>query len=174
MIEQMSPLTRRIVAVGMLVLLILLVLQYVIVPLAGAIASQRDELAALRTREARLHATLRRDLPKASSIRPAQAVTAPNAIQATQHLQALLAGDAAVAGATLQLGPPCPPSTPTPPLCVEIAISGREASVSHFLSLAEHGTPLIRFRPWQLTPGQGNDTQLHWAGRALAVWRSPS
>jgi len=174
MIEQMSPLTRRIVAVGLLVLAILLIVQYVIAPLAGGISGQRDELAALRIREARLRATIRRPLPKASSLGPAQVVEARNETQATQRLQALLAGDAAVAGATLQLGPPCTPPASPGSLCAQIAVSGKEASVSHFLSQVEHGNPVIRFRVWQLTSGQGDDSQLCLTGRALAAWRSAS
>jgi len=174
MIEQMSPLTRKIVAVGLLVLLPLLAFQYVIGPLVGGIAGQRDELAALRTREARLRATIHRRLPKASSVGPAQSVSAVNEAQATQRLQAMLAGDAAVAGATLQLGPPCAPQAPPESLCVQIAVSGSEASVSHFLSLVEHGVPIIRFRVWQLASGPGGDNQLHLTSRALAAWRTPS
>jgi len=174
MIEQMSPLTRKIVAVGLLVLAVLLVLQYVIAPLIGGIAGQRDELAGLRIREARLRATIHRSLPKASSVGATQVVAVLNEAQATQRLQALLAGDAAVAGATLQLGPPCTPPAPPGSLCVQIAVSGGEASVDHFLSRVEHGVPVIRFRVWQLTSGQGGDSQLHLTGRALAAWRSPT
>jgi Tfp pilus assembly protein PilO len=173
-IEQISPLTRKIVAAGLLVLMVLLTIQYVIAPLAGAIAGQRDELAALRTRKARLQATVLRALPKASLVQSGQAVPAPDTLRAMQHLQTLLAGDAAVVGATLQLGPPCAGEAPPAPLCAQIAVSGSEASISHFMSLVEHGAPVIRFRQWQMASGQAGDSQLHLTGQAFAVWRSPS
>lgn len=174
MIEQMSPLTRRIVAVGLAVLLILIAIQYAIVPLAIGIGERRDELASLQTREARLRATIRRPLPKASSVPPAQTVNAANAMHATQRLQALLAGDAALAGVTLQLGAPCASKTSPTLLCVQIAVLGPEAGVSHFLSQIEHGAPAIRFQSWQLAAGQGSDNQLHMTAQARAAWRSPS
>ena len=171
MIDQMSPLTRRIVAIGLLVLLALLLVQYVLAPLVGAIVDQRDALTALRAREWRLHATARRTLPEASKVRPGQAIIAPSPAQGSQRLQALLAGDAALAGVSVQLGPPCAPNHKPALLCVDLAVSGTEADIARFLNSVEHGTPIVRFRTWQLTPGQGTDIQLHFSGRALAVWQ---
>jgi Tfp pilus assembly protein PilO len=173
MIGEMSPLTRRIVAVGLLVLMVLLGLQYVALPLAGAIMDQRDELAELRLREARLGATMDRMLPKVSKVRPEQVIAAATQPQAIQRMQAMLAGDAAMAGVTLQLGPPCTIEQ-SQQLCADVALSGKEGDVAHFLSVVEHGSPVVRFQRWQLAPGQGTDTQLHFMGRAIAVWRSPA
>jgi hypothetical protein len=59
-------------------------------------------------------------------------------------------------------------------LCAEIAVSGSEVGIAHFLRLAEHNRPVIRFMAWQLTPGSGIDTQLHFTGHATAVWQAPS
>lgn len=173
MIGEMSPLTRRIVAVGLLVLMVLLGVQSVAVPLVGAIMNQRDELAALKLREARLRATMDRTLPEVSKVRPEQVIAAATPPQAIQRSQAVLASDAAMAGVTLQLGPPCNTGQPQL-LCTDVAVSGKEAGVSHFLSVIEHGPPVIRFQRWQLVPGQGTDTQLHFTGRAMAIWRGPA
>jgi hypothetical protein len=173
MIDQMSPLTRRIAAVGLLVLLVLLLVQYVLAPLVGAIVDQRDALTALRAREMRFQATARRTLPPASNVRPGQAIIAPSPAQGSQRLQALLAGKAALAGVSVQLGPPCAPKDKPALLCTDLAVSGTEADIARFLNSVEHGAPVIRFRTWQLTPGQGTDTQLHFSGRALAVWQKP-
>jgi Tfp pilus assembly protein PilO len=173
MIDQMSPLSRRIVAVGLLVLLVLLLVQYVLAPLASAIVDQRDALTALRARETRLQATARRTLPNASDVQPGQAIIAPSPSQGAQRLQALLAGKAALAGVSVQLGPPCAPKDEPALLCADLAVSGTEADMARFLNSVEHGAPVIRFRMWQLTPGQGVDTQLHFNGRAVAVWQKP-
>jgi hypothetical protein len=174
--EQLSPITRKTVAVGLAVLLLLLAIQYVVVPLASAIGSQRDELASLRQREAQLRAVIEQPMPAASHVPAGLAIGAASLPEARQRMQALLAGDAAVAGATLQLGAACPSDDPRQ-LCVEIDASGSEASVARFLSLAEHGPPAARFRSWQLGPpksplGQDQSLSLHFSGKATAVWQA--
>ena len=49
-----SPTTRRILAIGLLILALLLALQSLLLPLVETIQAQREELAGLRSRAAHL------------------------------------------------------------------------------------------------------------------------
>ena len=71
-----SPLTRRIVAVGILVLAILLGLQLIIMPVVNGIQLHRAELTELRAREARLTALLHRPPPQVSTMPAGLAISA--------------------------------------------------------------------------------------------------
>jgi hypothetical protein len=150
MIDQLSPLTRRIVAVGLLVLIVLLAVQLIIAPLFSAIGDQRAELADLRARRVRLEATKARLLPDGSTMAMALAIAAPDRAAAQLRLRALLTGSAGIAGVTLVATASSATADRPRDVAIDLSASGTEAALTTFASLVEHGTPLIRFRHWQI------------------------
>lgn len=170
MIEQMSPLTRRIVAVGLLILLLLVALQAVVVPLAGALGNQRAELTELSARHARLAATAKRLLPDTSTVPPGLAITAPDPARAGGRLEALLAGGASIAGVKLDQTPAHSLAGQQRLIGSEIVVTGPEAGVTNFVSLVEHGSPTLRFRHWQLVAGDSAQAPVRFTGLVVAAW----
>lgn len=172
MIEQMSPLTRRIVAVGLLILVLFIALQLIVLPLAGALRDQRAELTELSARHARLAATAKRLLPDASTVPPGLAITAPDPARAGARLQALLAGSASIAGVKLDQTPPHPLAGQPRLIGSEIVVTGPEAGVANFVSLVEHGSPTMRFQHWQLVAGDRTQTPVRFTGLVVAAWEA--
>jgi hypothetical protein len=188
MIDQLSPFTRKIVAVGLLVLAMLLVVQLIIAPLFSAIGDQRAELADLRARRVRLEATRARLLPDGSTMPMALAIGAPDRAAAQLRLRALLTGSAGIAGVTLVAN--AAPATADRPqeVAIDLSATGSEAALTTFASLVEHGTPLIRFRHWRIgqdetpapplgaLPGVSAPSvpTLRLNGLAVAVWAPSS
>lgn len=170
MIDQMSPLTRRIVAGGLLILLLLVALQLIVLPLMGALGDQRTELTELGARHARLSATSKRLLPDASAMPPGLAITAPDPAHAGGRLQALLVGSASIAGVKLNQTPPHPLAGQPRLIGSEIVVTGPEAGVTSFVSLVEHGSPALRFRHWQLVAGDAAQAPVRFTGPVVAAW----
>jgi len=171
MISAFSPLTRRVLAVGLLVLALLLLLQLVVVPLFTIIGAQRDELATLRGRVAHLKAVDRQAVPPLSTIPPHSTIRAAGAAAAQQRLR-LAIGQAATAASVEIHGLMFRPSAADAPqlMRVEVNISGSEEGLLRFAQMIEQGDPLIRFERWTLqapaTPGQ----PIILSGRIAAVW----
>jgi len=170
MIEQMSPITRRIVAVGLVILVVLLAGQFLLLPIGEAIADQHDDLSALRSRRARLVATARRLMPDSSTMPPGLAVAATDPASAGKRLQALLSGSAATAGVTLTQGVALPVAGSSRILGINLVATGTEAGLSSFASLVEHGSPVIRFQHWRMTMSDA-PTTMHFEGFAVAAWQ---
>lgn len=170
MTEQLSPLTRRIVAIGLLVLVLLILVQWVVVPIIQTIGDQRDDLATLRNRHARLVATAKRLLPDASTMPPGLAIGATDSTAAGHRLQALLAGSASIAHVALSPGNITALPGTAHLVGAEIVVGGTEAEVTRFVSLVEHGSPALRFRHWRLSPREGASDAVQFSGQVIAAW----
>src|ERR1041385_9199763 len=100
--DQFSPITRRILAAGLLILLLLLVLQGLLLPLLGAIQEKREELAGLRNRNAHLSDVRDRPLPRMSVLPAGATIRAPASAAAIARLEMVTRQAADTAGINLR------------------------------------------------------------------------
>jgi hypothetical protein len=173
MMNGFSPLTRRIVALGIFVLLLLLAIN-----LAGQIsAGLSDRLDALqqsRFRLARLEAVRAR--PAARAVAVSNAPTFRAASHADAAEQATAAVNAAAAVSQLQ-SPSIsvlPQDLSNPALLqLSIAASAPEPVILAFVSELERGTPAIRLGNWSIDGGGTGAAGATLQAVALAAWGGP-
>ena len=170
MIEQVSPLTRRIVAVGLLILVLLVGLQGILLPLASRISDQREELAILRDRAAHLKDINDRPLPPMSALPAHAAIKAIAAGPALERLRAAISQAATASGVTLNGVAPPSSAGPAQHLDLEVSATGSEEALTQFVGLLEHGDPLMRWESWRIQPGSATDQPLTLSGRVAAAW----
>lgn len=169
MIQSFSPLTRRILAVGLLVLLVLLGLRLA-AGLGGAISSSLEELEDSRFRLARMEALRTRAAPPAADPLPA-GLTLAAASHEDAAAQALAAVNGAAGAAQLTLARAAPlPQEPGNPNLVQVTLSaaGPEAAVLAFVSELEKSTPPVRLASWRIAAAPGGGLAVE--GVAAAAW----
>ena len=155
--EQFSPVSQRLIAIGLLVLALLVAFSLVIMP---AFALLRDGLASLRDlrlQVARAEAIRDRPEPPPMGEVPADLyITAPDRKAANDMLVGQLAALAARHGLQAQIDPAPEQEGAAPALLtVSFLASGETKPVLTFFTDLERGTPLIRFRSLQITQGNG-------------------
>jgi len=169
--ESFSPVTRKILAIGLLVLALLIAVQLVLVPLAGAIAEQRAELADLRGRAAHLSAVLDTALPPMSQL-PAHAIIKAGARDAAvARFEGAINQASAAAGVNLQQQAAMPSGINADQLIrLRVAATGSEEALLRFAAILEHGEPLARFQSWHIQTGTGPDRTLVLTSQIVAAW----
>ena len=170
-----SPLTHRIVALGLLILMLLGVLNFIVMPVAALLGDSLDALHDSRFRLARLEAIeARPPLPQAPALAPGLTVTGTDQGAAGAALIGTVG--AAAARAQLALEPPAllPSATgDAKRLALRIAATGPEPMVLQFVNELERGAPLIRFKNWRLSVVEGSSRQLRFEAVAVAAWVGP-
>jgi Type II secretion system (T2SS), protein M subtype b len=170
-----SPLTRRLVALGLLILALLGVLNLIIMPVATMLTDSLDALHDNRFRLARLDAIdARPPLPPAPVLAPGLTVTGIDQGAAAAALIGNIG--AAAARAQLALEPPTllPSATgDAKRLALRVAATGPEPMMLQFVNELERGAPLIRFRSWRLSVVEGSPRQLRFEAIAVAAWAGP-
>lgn len=171
MIERFSPLSRRILAVGILLLAIAAAIVLILLPISGALVTAREHLSDARFRVARIEALASR--PPAD---PGRAVPADGLILALDEAAAsasfstMLSATAAQQGVAItSMAVTRDPGSPKR-LQGQLALSGPEVNVIKFIHAIEHGRPLVRFRTWKLASTDGAQKQLTMDGLALVAW----
>lgn len=170
MIDQVSPLTRRVVAIGLLVLILLVGLQGIIVPLISGISDQREELAILRDRAAHLKDINDRPLPAMSALPAHAAIKAMAAGPALERLRAAISQAAAASGVILNGVAPPSTAVPAQHLDLDLSATGSEEALTQFIGLLEHGDPLMRWESWRIQPESAAGRPLTLSGRVVAAW----
>lgn len=155
--EQFSPLSQRLIALGLLVLALLVAFSFVIAPafslLQGNLASLRD----LRLQVARAEAIRDRpDPPATDEVSTNLYITAPDQVTANEILVGQIASLAARQGLQAQIDQ-APDGAGAAPalLSVSFRLAGEQAAVLTFLNDLERSTPLIRFGSLQMIQGNG-------------------
>ena len=154
MMESFSPLSRRIVALGLLALLVLLALKAA-ATLAGGLSGSLEELEDSRFRLAKLEAIRARPLPPRPPAPPQHLYfTAGSHGEVVAQVQGLLNGAAASTNLALTRVSPLP-QMPHDPALVQVALSaqGPELSLLEFIAQIENGSPAVRLRDWRIAVG---------------------
>lgn len=172
MIEQFSPLTRRLVAAGLAILLLLVLVQAVAMPVSGLLRTSLVDLGASRARLQRLEAiSARPDQPHSEPVPAGLAIEAHdapgagaalvNAIGAARQRASLQALDVSLA-----------PGDPRLPdhVAAQIHCVGPMDAVLTLANELERARPLIRFSAWKIEPVQGQVAQLQLTGTVEAAW----
>jgi hypothetical protein len=174
MIDILSPASRRLVALGLLVLVLVSALNFIVMPVSGAISAALDALAEARFERARLVA-----IDEGPRLRKGIPVPAALLLRAPTH---------DVAGATLvnlirtaadaqkiTLDPVVPlVADPARPMTVGVgfATTAPEADVAAFISALEQGEPAVRLDQWKLSAVENTGGQVRLEARAMALWTS--
>lgn len=169
MIHGLSPQVRRILAVGLAVLLLLLG-GSLIAKLANATGEALDDLEDARFRSARLTALSQRPPTAAGTPIPEDLLFRGPALEAAQiDFAGRIAAAAANAQLTLDPAPALPPDGISPALRMPIAATGPEQSLLSFVNQLEQGRPVIRLSSWRIAP-QADPALLRIEGVAIAAW----
>ncbi|WP_229954387.1 hypothetical protein [Parasphingorhabdus litoris] len=172
--SQFSPLTRKILALGLLILGLLLVWRLIVSPLAAQMESSLTELDDARFQRLRLENLQARPQPEEAEALPADIVfSAESREEAVSGLSSHISGLAAqndlqVANITSRPG-----AETDKLLAFDFALIGEEVSVTRFINQAERGSPMIRFRSWQIEAGNDSDPNLQFSGQVVAAWMKP-
>ena len=169
MMDAFSPLTRRILALGLLILLLLLALRLVLgaVETVGASVSELEDS---RFRLARLEAVAARPAAAPAPALPSGLTfTAANAEEAAAAMLAALNG----AASQVQLGAVAPlPPDPQNPQLVSLSVSAvaPEANLLAFIRDLEGASPPIRLHMWSIAPSAPGAADLQLQGVAVGAW----
>lgn len=173
-ISQFSPLTRKILALGLLVLALLLVWRLILSPVAAQMEGSLTELEDARFQRVRLENLQNRPKPDKAEALPAGIVfSAKSREEAAAGLNGYIGGLAAKHGLQIANITPRPGAETDKLLAFDLALIGEEVSVTRFINQAERGSPMIRFRSWQIEAGSDSDPNLQFSGQVIAAWTKP-
>lgn len=171
MIENFSPLTRRLLAAGLLLLAVLLALR-----LAGvvidAVGGSLDRLQDSRFARARVEAVRTRPPPPAAPpLPPGQFLQAESHEAAADAAAARLRGAASQASVTLDAVTPVPEDTGNPRL-VRLTFTARapEPALLAFIQAVERDDPPLRLHGWSIVPAAPGAAELTLQANAVAAW----
>ena len=157
MMAQFSPFTRRVVAIGILVLGLFALVNLLIVPLYGLAAGSLSELEDSRFQRARLEAIAARPpLPRSDPVPASLYLTAPDRQRAVDAMIAAIGGSAS--RYEIQLDNVAPiPADPARPKAIALSFSarGEQDKILAWINELEVGPPAIRFGEWALGHDDG-------------------
>lgn len=154
MIASFSPFTRKVLALGILLLALLGAIQLVIAPLYALTANSLSELEDARYRRARLESIAARPpLPTAAPVPASLYLTAPDRQRATDLLLAAIGG----AAGRYQLQVDSIAAVPAESsrgaaIAVTVVARGEHDALLAWINDLETGTPNIHFADWSLAP----------------------
>ncbi len=171
MIQSFSPLTRRILAIGVLVLALLVAVN-VASGVAASVTAALDDLDDSRYRLARLEAIAKKPaLPAAEPIPQNVAFSAPDHEAAAGQVTQALNAAAATSQLTLAGISAAPQDRSNPGLIsVAVAATGPEQPILAFIGEVEKGSPVIRLRSWTIRRASPDSPELAFEGVAVASW----
>jgi hypothetical protein len=186
MIASFSPLTRRVLALGILVLGLLGLLNLIVLPLHGLTADSLSSLEDARFERARLEAIAARPpLPRSSPVPDSLYLAAPDRQRASDALIAGIGQSAARYEVQLDAVVPMPPE-PGREKTIAVSVGGRgeHDKLLAWINELERGNPAIHFAEWLLAPegetapvapapavAAGSGTvRLAFNGTAVVVW----
>ncbi|SDD73188.1 hypothetical protein SAMN05444678_12054 [Sphingomonas sp. YR710] len=171
MIDALSPFSRRIIAIALLLLAIVTLLNLIIVPLWQACAGNIAELSIARARIARMEAIAATQPPEQGDSVPATAmIISPSREGAIATLTGSIGASASRTKVTGPSITPAPPAGAPAKVAVDIDASGSEVDLVAFLADIEAASPAIRLQSWSVEAPLVVGTPAHVRGRAVAVW----
>jgi len=173
--DAFSPLTRRIVAIGLVVFVALLSVNLIIAPLIGWTADSLDRLAMARERKSRLLVLQGRPpVAQGDDVPAALMLSATDRAQAQARLAELLTQAAGRTAATIEnISPEALDSPPSREVHAVISVTGTESAVVGFLADVEGGSPLVRFKAWKLARNDSAPGTVKFEAVAAALWAKP-
>lgn len=178
MMTQFSPLSRRIIAIGILVLMLLLLIR-LLTPLASMMAESLSALEDSRFRLARVEAIRSQPAPSMGEEVPSDfyLIAASREIAADMLIATINAKaqqyEVRIDAIGLSDGVPGDAQR----VDVSLTATGEQEKLLSFINDLEQARPLIRFGTWALAsldqmPGDGSTpVQLQFTGTAMAVWK---
>ena len=178
-----GPLSQRIIALGLALLLLLLALQWVIMPLISHMATARSDLAMLRERRAMLISAKSWPGVAPPPAAAAQWLLRGRVNELRRQLTASMQAQAQSHGVTLSAitvdlpaagagNAPSAGNTPSAqPVMITLAASGPHDAMLRWIAVMERGTPVMRAKTLRLQPIAGRDGTLSLNGvyQAMAV-----
>lgn len=154
MIASFSPFTRKVLALGILLLVLLGTFQLVIAPLYAFTANSLLGLEDARYRRARLESIAARPpLPTAAPVPASLYLTAPDRQRATDLLLATIGGTASRYQLQIDSIAAVPSgSSRGAAIAVTVVARGEHDNVLAWINDLESGTPNIHFADWSLAP----------------------
>ncbi len=169
--SEFSPFVRRALAIGILLLFVLCIIEFILIPINGRIESSRDTLADSRFEVSRLQSILERPNPPSSkTLNPSLLLKASDDINAQNALQTLLANLAAQNNIEVTIIFTTDDKPLIGLISANISLSGNEAAVINFLSQVENNPILMRMVDWNIEYDEDIPDQLKFNSRLLAVW----
>lgn len=172
MTQSFSPPARRIIALGLLALLLLIGASLVL-KAAGSVRDALAELDDRRFRVARLNALAQRTAPSAGQPVPqGMSFQASSRDAAQAEFAGSLAAAADAAGVTIEGVAALPADPLNPPLIkISFAASGPEPALLGFINEIEQRRPAIRLPTWRMSLNE-DAGGLRLNAVALAVWET--
>lgn len=171
MIDSFSPLTRRILAVGLLVLALLVGLRLIVL-VAGSVGAALDRLEDSRFALARVEAVRARPLPPRSPpLSPGQFLQAESHAVAADAAAARIRDAATQNTVTLEGITPVP-QDPANPRLVRLSFAARaaEPALLAFLQAVERDGPPLRLQGWSIGRGSPDSPDLNLQANAAIAW----
>lgn len=172
MTDVLSPLSRRIIAVALLLLCLVTLLNIVLVPLWQVNSDSLDDLATARSRLAHMQGVAGEQMPKQGDAVPATAmIISPNRDGAMATLKGAVSASAAktkivspsITPVAQMIGPPAK-------LAVDVTAQGSEVDLVAFLADIEGSSPAIRLQSWSVFAPDAPGAPAHIEARAVAIW----
>jgi hypothetical protein len=171
MIESFSPLTRRILALGLLVLAVLLGLRLILLGVA-AVGTALERLEDSRFALARVEAVRARPVPPRTPPPPAgQFLQAASHAAAAEAAGARVRAAASASGVTLETIAPLPEDLANPRLVrLALAARGTEPAMLAFVQAVERDDPPMRLQGWSIGRPAPDAPGLILQGSAVMAW----
>jgi hypothetical protein len=174
MIEQLSPFSRRLIALAILGLVGISALNLLIVPIWQQVDETLLDLDSARTREAVVSRAATAPAPPRGDPLPGGLGFSAPTREAAQALMSQriteLASTGEISIETL-VAAPVPGSQPR--LAYELAASGSEIAIVKFMAALEQGMPKIRLETWSITAPDAPGSPTKLRARAVALWQQP-
>jgi hypothetical protein len=176
MIASFSPFTRKMLALGILVLVLLGAIQLVIAPLYALTANSLSGLEDARFRRARLESIAARPpLPTSAPVPASLYLTAPDRQRATDLLLATIGGSAGRYQIQIDsIAPLAPESSRGAAIAVTVAARGEHDKVLAWINELERGTPNVHFADWSLAPDSSAPAAAAGTGAVMPGMAMPS
>jgi hypothetical protein len=167
MMAPFSPVTRKLLALGILVLLVLGALQLIVAPLYALTANSLSGLEDARFRRARLESIAARPpLPASAPVPASLYLEAPDRQRATDLLLAAIGGSASRYQVQIDsIAPLAAESSRGAAIAVTVAARGEHDKVLAWINELERGIPNVHFADWSLAP----DSSAAAAGTGAAM-----
>jgi type II secretion system (T2SS) protein M len=157
MMAQFSPLTQRIVAVGIAILALLGAVNLALVPLYNLTAGSLSALEDARFERARLEAIAARPpLPRSTPVEASLYLAAGDRQQATDGLVAAIGAAASRYEVQLDSVAPVEAGANQPgAIALTLAMRGEHDKILALINELERGGPAVHFSSWMLVPDSG-------------------
>lgn len=151
--ELLSPLARRLIALGLALLTLLGVSRLIVGPLVDATRAALDKLAMTRMALVRVEAIAAAPAPPVIAPFPrTAAIVAPSAVAAREQLAGYAAAQAATRALRITLHDLSKTQIKAPaPIEIQLTVTGPRDAVLTWISKLETGAPAIRFAHYELS-----------------------